>query len=422
MLNPRTTASLLRSRAQQLPTRAVTTFPAWRFLCHPLRRYTTDTVGSSQSTTSNTASASELATNTDTNTSTTETKTPSQLPPRPHQEDAFKDPSVLEDAKKRWGLEPSSSNTFTNSGTRIEVVYPEGRPEIAELTRRMLENRIMGGHSGRRQQQQTLDTRTNSTSSSLTKAAGGKPGSTTAASPNPHLHKLPRNADGEVVSVEVPLWRKHREAIKAKTEGQAWNPQRKLSRQAMEEVRYLRKQFPDEWTTAKLADHFNVAGESIARILRTNYQPSPERAAQQDATRQRRREENVAADIARIKAERKVAKDAQRAERDADRKKQKAERSAARFGEREREREQADVRGGFRKRRDDGEYQSNRKERASASNNNNNNNNNMSVEEFERIKEERHAAWLAQQAERKRKMKAEPASEIHLGAPQKQIE
>ncbi|KAF9910505.1 Required for respiratory growth protein 9 mitochondrial [Linnemannia zychae] len=337
-----------------------------------------------------------------------------EIPVFPFEEeaDAFKDPSVLEDAKRRWGLDPLVSTGLTSSGTRIEVVYREGRPEVAELTQRMLENRIMSGHSGRRQQQRALDTRDGETSRTM---AGSKPelSSTgvTRGSPNPHLHKLPRGADGEAVSVEVPLWKKHREAIKAKTGGQAWNPQRKLSRQAMEEVRYLRKQFPDEWTTAKLADHFNVASESIAKILRTNYQPSPERAVQQDATRQRRREENIAANVARIRAERKATRDAERAEQAAAWKKQRAERSAARFGER-RERAQ----GGLR-RQNDGEYQSHKKGREGAFTSNSS----MSAEEFERIKTERHAAWLAQQAERKRKMDAKAATEIHLGAPKRQI-
>ncbi|KAK3826177.1 MAG: Neugrin-domain-containing protein [Linnemannia gamsii] len=384
MLNPRS-ASFLRSRVQH--SRTVATFPVWRFLCHPLRRFTSD-VGNSHSTTN---TSEHLATNTDTDTNTT------------------------------------TSSGSTTSETKIEVVYPEGRPEIAELTRRMLENRIKSGHSGRRQhnQQQTLDTRDGALGAGVNARSGDSPlrsaaaarkrGSSTAAtttssSPNPHLHKLPRDADGEVLLTEVPLWKKHREAIKAKTGGQVWNPQRKLSRQAMEEVRYLRKQFPEEWTTAKLADHFNVAGESIAKILRTNYQPTVERAAQQDATRQRHRQENIAADVTRIKSERTATRDAQKQEREDARRKERAEQAAARFEQRVQRQGQVQGQGqGFRR---NDEYRALKERVTSASSSRT-----MPVEEFERLKKEKHEAWLARQAERKMKRSTEPTNEILLGAP-----
>jgi hypothetical protein len=122
------------------------------------------------------------------------------------------------------------------------IVYPEGRPEIVELTRKMMENRILGGYTGQRQlqakKQQHID---NGDTYDTPTTVMTKTGTTASQSPNPHLHRAPRDANSST-AMEVPLWRKHREAIKAKTGGQAWNPQRKLTRQAMEEVRYLRKQ------------------------------------------------------------------------------------------------------------------------------------------------------------------------------------
>ncbi|KAF9147531.1 hypothetical protein BG015_010807 [Linnemannia schmuckeri] len=160
----------------------------------------------------------------------------------------------------------------------------------------------------------------------------------------------------------------------------------------MEEVRYLRKQFPEEWTTAKLADHFNVAGESIAKILRTNYQPTPERAAQQDEVRQRRRKENISADIERIRAERQAAWTARKAEREATWLKQKAERRAAQLAEK-------------------AELTSHTKDSQQRQLKET-----MTLDEYERIKNERHSAWLARQAERKRG-NAESLIQIKLGAP-----
>ncbi|OAQ27352.1 hypothetical protein K457DRAFT_632430 [Linnemannia elongata AG-77] len=303
-------------------------------------------------------------------------------------QDAFKHHDILQEAKKRWGFGLPKS---TSSEPMVGVIYPQGRAEIVDLTQRMVQDRVLGGHSGQRQAQEkhsndtSVTTKAGSTSSQLNMT----PGTVTSSSPNPHLHKAPRDADG--MAIEVPLWKKHREAIKAKTAGQAWNPQRKLTRQAMEEVRYLRKQFPEEWTTAKLADHFNVAGESIAKILRTHYQPTPERAAQQDEVRQRRRKENIFADIERIRAERQATWTAHKTERKATLLKQKTERRAAQVAEKAEHTSHANG--------------SQLKET-------------MTLDEYERIKNERHTAWLARQVERKR-AKAETPIQIKLGAPKR---
>ncbi|KAG0209601.1 Required for respiratory growth protein 9 mitochondrial [Mortierella sp. NVP41] len=342
--------------------------------------------------------------------------------------DAFTNPTVLQEAKKRWGLTAGSAKSTTSPSaaaesplptppSKVKVVYPEGRPEIADLTRRMLENRILGGHTGRRQQQQqqAIDEARKNTSIASTTTTGmqGSSPSTSSSSPNPHLHRAPRDADGGEVEVEVPLWKKHRMAIKAKTGGQVWNPQRKLTRQSMEEVRYLRKQFPDEWTTPKLAEHFNVSGESIAKILRTNYQPSPERAAQQDEVRLRHRKENISADIARFKAERKAEWEAQKTERQAEWLARKTEREAGWLARKTERRAawlagQAAERGTQQQAKAKAEEAERLRQVAES----------MSPEEYERIKNQRHAAWLARKAERKRSTATSDA-EIKLGAPKK---
>ncbi|KAF9998741.1 Required for respiratory growth protein 9 mitochondrial [Entomortierella chlamydospora] len=215
-------------------------------------------------------------------------------------EDAFSDPNAIQEAKERWGL---GATVFAH------VIYPNGRAEIADQTRKLTEARISSGHSGwhiprNRQVKSTLDPGENAVIP------------TPSTMPNPHLHQMSRDGSTEL----MPQWMKHKLTIKKKLLGKAWNPQRKLTKQSMEEVRFLHKQFPDEWTTPKLAEHFNVASESIVRILKTNFQLSPERIAEQDKAKRLRRKENISADVERIKARRHSAWLERKAEREKSRK------------------------------------------------------------------------------------------------------
>lgn len=243
--------------------------------------------------------------------------------------DAFSNPKIVKDAQARWGLGATPSSYAS-------IVFPKGRPEISETTKKMIHARIARGYAGQRLSKEDQRSCQDVSAQTLTESLGrGKVSA--AVSPNPHLHKLPKETrNGE----PIPLWQKHKMAIKEKMLGKTWNPQRKLSRQSMDEVRYLRKQvlfyahkrhdshdrtphqkqmcadlllspfspiwkqFPEEWTASKLADHFNVASESIVRILKTDFQPSPERAEEQDLARHRARKANVSADLERRKAER----------------------------------------------------------------------------------------------------------------------
>ena len=61
-------------------------------------------------------------------------------------------------------------------------------------------------------------------------------------------------------------------------------------------------QFPEEWTTAKLAEHFNVASESVRRIIRTHSSNviDAERAQEQDAARDKLRKANVKASLTNL--------------------------------------------------------------------------------------------------------------------------
>lgn len=145
-------------------------------------------------------------------------------------EDAFSNPSVMQEVKERWGL---------GGAVFAHIVFPNGRAEIVDQTKKLTEARISRGYSGQQipmdirntlreqQSREARDFRFNSKSSTLH-----------TTSPNPHLHRI--SADG--TTELMPQWMKHKLAIKKKLLGKAWNPQRKLTRQAMEEVRLLHKQ------------------------------------------------------------------------------------------------------------------------------------------------------------------------------------
>ncbi|KAK2851311.1 hypothetical protein Q5P01_007587 [Channa striata] len=60
-------------------------------------------------------------------------------------------------------------------------------------------------------------------------------------------------------------------------------PQRKLTWDAIEQIRYLKQNQPEEWTVENLAEGFSVTSDVIQRVLRSKFVPSPERKARQDA-------------------------------------------------------------------------------------------------------------------------------------------
>lgn len=60
-------------------------------------------------------------------------------------------------------------------------------------------------------------------------------------------------------------------------------PQRKLTWDAMEQIRYLKQEQPEEWTIERLAEGFSVPPDIILRVLKSKFTPSPNRKAKQDA-------------------------------------------------------------------------------------------------------------------------------------------
>ncbi|XP_061451584.1 neugrin [Rhineura floridana] len=59
-------------------------------------------------------------------------------------------------------------------------------------------------------------------------------------------------------------------------------PERSLTRQAMEQIRYLSRELPEDWPVPRLARGFQVEPEVIRRVLKSRFSPSPERSRRQD--------------------------------------------------------------------------------------------------------------------------------------------
>lgn len=68
----------------------------------------------------------------------------------------------------------------------------------------------------------------------------------------------------------IQPWMIYKARLQEKFKGQAWEPPKKLSPDAQEAIRVLRKNHP-EFTTTMLAEKFEVSGEAIRRILRSKW-------------------------------------------------------------------------------------------------------------------------------------------------------
>jgi hypothetical protein len=84
----------------------------------------------------------------------------------------------------------------------------------------------------------------------------------------------PRDAFDDGEPKERPAWLIHKEKIKEKLDGEAWNPRKKLSPDTMEGIRHLHQTQPEKFTTSLLAQHFKVSPEAIRRILKSKWRPN----------------------------------------------------------------------------------------------------------------------------------------------------
>ncbi|KAM9785795.1 neugrin [Neosynchiropus ocellatus] len=76
-------------------------------------------------------------------------------------------------------------------------------------------------------------------------------------------------------------------------------PDRKLTWQSIEQIRYLKQEQPEEWTVERLAEGFSVSTDSILRVLRSKFIPPPERKAKQDTKVMQRFGQSVLPDSTR---------------------------------------------------------------------------------------------------------------------------
>ncbi|KAM9855828.1 neugrin [Aulostomus maculatus] len=60
-------------------------------------------------------------------------------------------------------------------------------------------------------------------------------------------------------------------------------PDRKLTWEAIDQIRYLKQEQPYEWTVERLAEGFSVTPDVIQRVLRSKFVPAPGRKTKQDA-------------------------------------------------------------------------------------------------------------------------------------------
>lgn len=68
-------------------------------------------------------------------------------------------------------------------------------------------------------------------------------------------------------------WQIQKDALKDKFKG-GWNPQKKLSPDAVDGIRQLHALKPNDFTTPVLADQFKISPEAVRRILKSRWRPS----------------------------------------------------------------------------------------------------------------------------------------------------
>ncbi|KAM4678391.1 neugrin isoform 1-T1 [Discoglossus pictus] len=98
--------------------------------------------------------------------------------------------------------------------------------------------------------------------------------------------ELAVDLEGEAAALESAL-KKRRKAILFQRMKRQMEPpgppERCLTWSAIEQIRYLKKEFPEEWTVSLLAEGFNVSTDVIIRVLRSTFSPNVKRKAKQDA-------------------------------------------------------------------------------------------------------------------------------------------
>jgi hypothetical protein len=95
----------------------------------------------------------------------------------------------------------------------------------------------------------------------------------------------------------------HRQAMKTDFP-EGWSPQRKVSREAMDAMRMMHRQYPEVFTTPTLAEKFCISPEAVRRILKSRWEPGRERRIELADRAKRMRDEWIVANREREREER----------------------------------------------------------------------------------------------------------------------
>ncbi|MCJ1284396.1 Required for respiratory growth protein 9 mitochondrial [Xylographa opegraphella] len=79
-------------------------------------------------------------------------------------------------------------------------------------------------------------------------------------------------------------WGVQKTALKHKFGERGWTPRKRLSPDALDGIRALHAQYPEDYSTSVLAEQFKVSPEAIRRILKSKWRPNDE----EDVSRRQR--------------------------------------------------------------------------------------------------------------------------------------
>ncbi|NXX23502.1 NGRN protein, partial [Podargus strigoides] len=95
------------------------------------------------------------------------------------------------------------------------------------------------------------------------------------AGPSRALTSLPRRVRRRRVAARL-------QRLRRELGGERGAPERTLTWQAMEQMRFLRQELPEEWPLDRLAQGFGVSPDVVRRVLRSRGCPPPRRRQRQD--------------------------------------------------------------------------------------------------------------------------------------------
>lgn len=102
-------------------------------------------------------------------------------------------------------------------------------------------------------------------------------------------------------------WQRQKFALKEKFQGEQWKPHYRLSRETMNGIRWLKKEYPNLQSDF-FAERFKVSPEDIRRILKSKWKPTVEEEMAQAEKWKSRRDKFVELSLGRKIVENYMAK------------------------------------------------------------------------------------------------------------------